>query len=1168
MPQYKFIDQTEQYKFLDAPAEEVPELAPEPVAAAPVQKEEPIRPRTASDQLRANAIGIGETAVSLGTGFLGALPGAFAGMYQAIKDKDINSYTDAFKFVQQFYTYEPKTPEGKVAEEITAKMFQSLSKVIAQEIEERIPEDKQKSNLAELFTQTVSESLPILLPFMFKGKAAEKGKWDKGGDGAPSGTAPKGEPPLEGEVLPRETPPALTKQEPPAIEGEIIKATPEQIAELAADKKALVKSGEQKLLTGPEEVAPKYELLPKNTPEAKVIDFELAKAKKDTVAEFYDWKDIEEIILEDPYKKGGTLETPDPTTPGGTKLYSGIPVDPIVQGIRDVAKGLGKVWEVVDESVGMREWRKFARPLQAGEPFVAAQVKDFANLKRVHSKKRIDQLAELDKINSVNRELMIRAIEDPALRTKLSPELNQALDNLIKENEALSQEALDLGIIGNIRKPYAPHIIKNISKGPFSERLLKQGYIKTGVRPAGTRIHETFEAGEAAGVEYVKDIKAMVDINYQLKDAIIGRHFVNYVKQWKISTGEELVGFPGQEVPGYVTINHPAFQQKTYIQRDYISYKGKNKYIKDDKLSIDGKTYTVVNKQVYIDGKNYQVESRPDVITKDIKVHPDIAGPLEAVLKADDPNIITKVIIKLKAATIGIIMYNPMFHNFTVFSKMVPTLPGAGFGKMIWNPEKVIGKEVYDQLSPAQKLLSRTWFSDYFVGNYLKANEANVVDAMRHNVVPLGGRGYRADLYGEIEPVKKNILRNFAVTEKMGKAVEILGDFWHGTLLWDRIGDAQLGLYNRYTIEFTDRAIQRFIKDNRRPPTDVEVSKLREDAKFLAGEYSNTIVGVFGREDFGHAWRNFLNTTLFSRSYTMSNVRLAEYALGIMPKHLTGQMKTLGPLEAQKIFTGYSATLVAKDLFLMLGTLYGLNYAFTKYNNIPDKNGDYGGHFPDMNEPGKELYIALGEKEDGTVVYSGIPFRAARDIFEMAIKPTTLWNNKLNPSIKVLIEELTNRDWRGKEIRLDGASIPELMLQSSEHIAKGLTGFDTMYDTFDPDDESWRNRYRFLGLQISHGAAGGMSIGNLKSIQREQQSQKDLVMQDALDHMKRGKEEKAIKLLLDNNLIGEIPGFVVRSKDPYASALINMNIKSLYLHATPKQKEALDKIQYGRRPHD
>ena len=1162
MAQYKFIDSPEQYKFLNTPAEEVPVLeqppAPPPAEPDLYGKAEGSIIESAKAVGR-QVMGAAEVTAGMASSFVGALPATILGLYDAVKNKDHKRFPEAFKAVQDAFTVGPWSAEGKDVAAGLESVLTEYSKVAEKYLVD--PNLENGNVLTATMGKVSSDAILLLAPFLFGGKGA-KGKVGTE-DVPPKGPAPDA--PLEGQYIPKDEA-AVREQnprlEPPAELPTAERASPADTAELAADKKTLPKPEEQKLLTGPEEVKTQYELLSKDTPEAKVIDFELAKAKKNTIAEWTDWKDIEEVVLEDPYKKGGSLEPGDgvPTDPNKpTMMYGGGP------GWNEVRDGLVKVWDVIDTSNAMKEWRLFARPLQAGDPLVAGSVKDFANLKRVHTKERMTSLAALDKISKETRETMIKAIENPALRDQLSPEMNAVIDNLVKENESLSQQALDLGIIGNIRKPYAPHILKSVGKGPFTEQLLKQGYLKTGIRPAGTRKYSTFEAGEAEGVTYVKDIKAMVDINFQLKDAIIGKHFVNYIKQWQAPTGENLVGFPGQDVPGYVQVNHPAFQEKTFITRESVKYQGKKYYAKDDRVVINDTPYDVINGEAYIEGKKYTSEKRPDVIIKDIKVHPDIAGPLKAVLEADNPDALVRGMAKLKAATITVIMYNPAFHNLTVFSKLVPTLPGAGFGEFIWNPRKTIGADVYNNLSPVQQVLSRTWASDYVIGNYLKSIDANVIDAMKHNLVPLGGRGYRADIYGEIEPMRKNILQNFAATEKLGKAMEAFGDFWHGTLLWDRIGDAQMGLYNRYSIDFMERGVKKFVKESGREPTAQELGVLKEDAKYMAGETANTIVGVFGREDFAHAWKNFLNTVLFSRSYTMSNVRLAEYGLGIMPEHLQGQMRLMKPDVAHKVFTGYASYVIAKDLFLMLGTLYGLNYAITKTLNIPDKNGNYGGHIPSDNEPGKEQHIAVGQKPDGTIIYMGIPFRAARDIFEMVTEPATLWNNKLNPFLKVLYEELTNKNWKGAQIRLDGSSIGDKMIQAGEHMAKGITGWDTMYNTFDPDDESWRNRYRMLGAQISQGAPGGMVAGNIRSIQREQQSQKNLVMADAADLAKRGKEKEAVDLLSKNNLIGEIPGFVLRSKDPFTSLLTNMDLGSLYLHATPKQKEALDKIKFGRK---
>lgn len=1119
-----------QYRFTDAPPEKFkissggPEEVPQPEAtplAAPAEPTNQVKGNLgASFNEAAKDVGGGAELVGqMASGFAAAIPATVWGTAAALTSGDPQDFAIHFKKLQMALTYEPRSEHGKAHSETMSKLMEMYSDKVDKYLVE--PNEDHHNSLMATIGKTAGEALPLLLPMMRMGK---------------KGAVPSPEEPKNKDIVP-------TK---PALEGEIIPSD----KGLSPQERAVLEAKEKPPIEG------------KAVPVKADMDtqVQMAKGDKNSLASAIDWKDIEAAKSEDPYQK--LLSAPDGTPSGEGLMYGGGP------GWEQVKGGIESAIKAIDESNAMNEWRKFARPLQAGNAAVSAEVKNFANMKRVFQHDRITTLKDLDTIPSDIRESMIRSIENPSLRESLDPKVLETVDKLVRENEDLSQQALDLKIIGNVRKPYAPHIIKQVLTDPLTrEQLNKQGYVRTGMR-TGQRKYSTFEEGEAAGQEYIIDIKAMVDINYQLKEAIYGRHFVNYIKQFKIN-GKDLAGFAGEDNPGYVTINHPAFREKNYIHKEFIQTEGKKYYVKDDTVFVGNKEYPVNNGYVHIDGKSLTVQKATDVMVKNINVHPDVAGPLKAVLEANDPNALTQAIVRVKASTIGVIMYNPMFHNLTVWSRMIPTLPGAGLGEFIWNPEKIVGKDVYNNLSSAQKVLSRTWVSDFTVGNYLNSIPENVTAAIKHNLVPLSGRGYRADLYGELEPVRKNILQNFAGTKKIGEGLETLGDFWHGYLLWDRIGDAQMGLYNRYSIDFAETGIKEFTKQKGRVPTDTEIKQITEDSKYAAGEMANTIAGVFAREDFGKQWQNFLNSSLFSRSNTMANVRLAEYGMGTMPKHLIGQMKaldsTVGKGTAQAAFTGYAIWSLTKDMFLLMGTLYGLNYALTKSLNIPDKNGNTGGHLPSNNEPGKEMHIAIGRKPDGTIVYMAPPFRSARDIAEMITKPATLWNNKLNPIVKTMYEELTNHDWKGKEIRLTGDSWQDAMTKSAVHMAKGVTGFDTTFNTFNPDDESWQNRYRFLGLQISQGTPGGMVAGNIRNIQREQAAQKDMVMQEALDMGKRGNMKGAIEKLKDNRLFDDIPGFVIRSKDPYASMLLHLNLGDMYLKATPEQKKELDQIKYGRK---
>jgi len=786
----------------------------------------------------------------------------------------------------------------------------------------------------------------------------------------------------------------------------------------------------------------------------------------------------------------------------------------------------------------MREVRMTTQPLQAASAQAAATAKNLANNLEVIKEKQRIFAKDMLKISTSDSTKMLRSIEDPKLFKELPVEQQQAVTEMRYEmEEVLGPLAVQLGILGKVRKNYAKHVVLAFLKEPTeAKRVFGEKYFKTWIK-TGKRRYETFEEGEAAGIEYLVDFRVMGAARAELERAIYSRQFVNYVKGESLGGGEPAISFPGEEIPGYVTVNHPAFQEKTFIIKKYINHNKKKHFFRGDEVKIEGKNYSVADNGITINGKFRKVQKYTDVMIRPIKVHPDLAGALRAVLETEDPNILMSGFLHTKAAAMKVIMYNPLFHGMTVLFKAWPTLPPS----QMYNP-----------------------LHDYINGYKKNQKEGTRIDAIKHNVRFLGGRGYTQDLYGEIETIRENFLHK--LDPRLGDSLEKFGGFWHGTLLWDRIGDLQMGLYSRKTSEILKREVSLFKKENNREPSAEEFKDLEEDSKYQAGEFANLIVGAFGREDFAAGYRNFLNTVLFSRSYTMSNLRLTKYGIGVTPKHLVGQMKNssgLSKAELADAFRGMAVATLFKDMFLLFVTLQGANYAITKMEDIPDQYGNTGGHFSWDNEGDKKWKMAIGQKENGQVVYMGSPFRAARDIAEIVLKPRELAANKRNPVITGIMQYLENRDFKGDTILKDGDAWYEHIASTGKHYTKALTGWDTTFSTFAPDDESWRNRYRLLGLQISHGTAGGPKVDTLYRIQRQQQEEKDLIMTQATDLTKRGEEEEAIKLLLDNKMTGgEVASFMMRSRHPAANMLKNLNFSNLYYKATPEQKEVLEELNW------
>ena len=168
--------------------------------------------------------------------------------------------------------------------------------------------------------------------------------------------------------------------------------------------------------------------------------------------------------------------------------------------------------------------RSYTQPLQAVKPEVAAFIKNFANrdFQIIEATKRELRAITTDKISVKDRATMHEALEKgtPAERrafiegTGIKADVEKVLkyvEDMHKDiNEVYGPLAYQMGVIGGKIPNYAKHVVREYLKDKkIGERVLGKSGYKTYVR-TGKRKHATFEAGEAAGIEYLKDFNIMV----------------------------------------------------------------------------------------------------------------------------------------------------------------------------------------------------------------------------------------------------------------------------------------------------------------------------------------------------------------------------------------------------------------------------------------------------------------------------------------------------------------------------------------------------------------------------------------------------------------------------------------------------------------------------------
>lgn len=853
-------------------------------------------------------------------------------------------------------------------------------------------------------------------------------------------------------------------------------------------------------------------------------------------------------------------------------------IDPEVfrDGFRKMVSGLDGLIAAYRNLPLVKGIYRTTEPMEAlASPESARQLKIQANALRTVDFQRDVIQKELDNIPKETRESMGLSIETPEAGRELTPVQAHMVQQLVNRNEAISETAMALGILKGVRKPYFPHLVEEYMKKPdWAKQWSKAGYIKPTLGSAqkaqwkGT----VEEVGELSGLKRVHDIKALVQITSDLEKAIIGRNTINAVRDIINNEESRALGFAGEHIPGGVRLDIPGATETRYFTNRWVTVDGEKVPVKDGKVFYNN-DYHFANLEadrVNINGKDYPIKFKPDHITKDIYTTPDVQNAIHAIFKADNPGVLVKGLLALKSISLRAIMVFPTFHHMTIMSKVIPAMPGAGFGPDLWwNPEKMYGKDLWNTIPNPQRQTLRSWAGPYVAGEYIRRTPGGPEEALSDGYVIPRDKGYMVDLYGaetvSVSTWKQRVLNN--LIPGMGDMLEKGNRVLEYDALWRQVGNIGLATHKMLKTRGTERAIKNFTIANDRPPLPQEEAALKDAAGKQAGYTANLLTSMFAKEDFGAGYRAALNLGFFSRSNLFSAARLLKYGLGVMPKWLQAQSQILdtaiGKGAAFRAGIGAASWILLKDMALLYGMWTAGNYISTNLQNIPDRNGNIGGHFSWNNEPGKEGYMAISKKSDGTIVYLNPPLRATRDTFNMMMKPEVILKDKPSPLVKLAEDIKSGKDWRQRDIAIPGQSFPEHAKEWAIHSAKTLTGYENTMGTLNPDDKHTYWYWRAMGFQFSEGVPGGSAYGSLAEINRNVQAQKKVYMDEAKDLRRAGKTKEGYQLLLQHGLTSELTSYVIGSSDPGAAALMRTHWAELYRYASPEDKERLKALQFG-----
>lgn len=801
-------------------------------------------------------------------------------------------------------------------------------------------------------------------------------------------------------------------------------------------------------------------------------------------------------------------------------------------------------------------------PMAAGNKEFSAYAKDFANRERRANWEwqRIDTILQKN-FKPEERATMGRALDEQSVADQtgqetdkglstLNPEQRAVIDKLQEYGKALWKRAQDIGMVQGEGLPsYMPRMIVNLDEGgayvrlgdgPKSPRDVHGlgGNLSTTTANLKHRNYLTAEETEAAakakfgeGATLVRDIRALPLALAKFERAIAGRELVQQIKDFGKQIGEDTVS--AGERPGFVSINHPALKQ--YRPRFETGEDGKAMIVKD-------------------------AEGNPIFDKTDLYIRKDLVGPLKAVLTSP-AGATYKAFMSLKGKAMSMIMYSPMIHNAVEWGRALPIMPGKVATGII-----------------------------YFQGNKAKHDP----EIMRHAIdvgglVPIGKYAFMQDITDtmnepDIRPGRsltaKAIggtvgLANRKAGEAVKRGIDAAGDFWHNTLLWDRVGDLQAGIY----VNMRDSNLAKGMDDS--------------TATRVAAHFANRFAGALPKEAMSDMSRKIGNFVLFSRTFTLGNMAVMKDAVKGMPGDIKAQiLRDGGKLQLQlgnSVVKRKAAASIAIDMAFSLGTVALIQNIFQKLNGEDwDKIGreyldrwnawlgktqqnplevmNIKSVLPQYhNEPGKENRSYIGKDKQGTALYLRNPSgKIGEEFGNYLTQPLEQLRNKEGTVFRPITQTLANDKGFGRKIysKYDPMykEISDVLINvvSQQFPTSALTSAKRFVDTGNTPD-LLNAVAPLVGITFSKGAPGGPAVGEIWKNQEMHQAAIVEAMPKVNELVKNGDIKGAVDAMLS---IGMTPA-EIKSRLSYIeqpASRLGKGLKRFEQTASPDERQRMQEL--------
>jgi hypothetical protein len=686
---------------------------------------------------------------------------------------------------------------------------------------------------------------------------------------------------------------------------------------------------------------------------------------------------------------------------------------------------------------------------------------------------------------------------------------------------------------------------------PLGLNLSTQGPSRREIRITEESLR-TMREKYGGDVNLVRDIRTLPRALAAQERSIAGVDLVKAIREYGERNGLAIItDHVAPEKRGeYVTLDHPAMTDYRLATKEDPAT-GERTVLRDK----DGNTIPV---------------------RVPLMIHKDFAGPMKAVLTKPMSELYRGA-LALKSGVVGIIMLSPFMHGAVVYSKALPLLPG-----------KV------------------ATFQAYFDGNRVRRSDpARMEFLIKNGLRPIGG-SWMADALGI--QTAQGAGGQFGMTARaVGAAVRgLMGDnaglkaaggvdkaihFWHGTLLWDRVYDLQVGIAD---------TLQRRIEAKGFSP---------EAAAAMASHEANRAVGALPREALSNFANKVANLSLFSRSFTLGNLGIYKDAVNGMPAYVRALVNEgHTPAQAKAAMSelrNRTIKAIVFDLGLFIAGTALMQSLINVGANRKSGQEEIDGYWERLkheaknvtdnpsellnpiamlervspthdNERGKQNRIFLGIQDDGRGLYVRNPVgKFGEDLIgwmPVVGDPWRTLQNKLAPNVRPIIEAVFNQHAdRGGQVYDRDAETAAQKLRALGDIAKHVLFGGVSNPTIELAIKSAQGKATDIavlkglgslaGFTFAEGSARGPAGGELATEARQHKFYVDQAYPKAYENFRLGKTDAAMQVLLDAGASQIEAVRMMRSMGRNAPTAAQT--RSFIQRAGPEGIDRLDRLRAG-----